>query len=141
MDRARPWFAGAMAAVSLSAGTLILTAGTAAAQGCSAGPQQACVAVSYQNTTAQSIRVNGRCLIGGSGYHPDVTVDWFTTPDVQAYGGRHCEGGTSVPASIGWGSRGGDGYRWVSVRPGGPGCGVNSQVQTIRPDCILSVQN
>lgn len=115
MDRKTTWLAGVVTAVAVAAGTLALTAGPAAAAGCSAPAGQSCVAVRYFAGHVKSSRVNGRCLIGDAGRHPGVIIDQFGTPDVQTYGGTRCEGNTHNSADVHVGREDGEGYRWITI--------------------------
>ncbi|WP_330277191.1 hypothetical protein OG205_16845 [Lentzea sp. NBC_00516] len=115
MDRKIAWLAGAVTAVAVSAGTLALTAGPAAAAGCSAPAGKSCVAVRYEVAHVKSVRVNGRCLIGGSGQHPGVIIDQLGWPDVQTYGGTRCEGHTHNSAIVHPGKEDRHGYRWITI--------------------------
>jgi hypothetical protein len=115
MKRKKAWLACAAAAVTVSAGTLVLTAGPAAAASCSTPGDKSCVAVTYQTSAVRSIRVNGRCLTGPSGHHADVLVDRFGTPDVQTYGGFNCESNTHNAAAVRWGSEDAEHFRWVRI--------------------------
>lgn len=115
MDRKMAWLAGALTAVAVSAGAVALTAGPAAAAGCSAPAGKSCVAVRHEAGHVKSVRVNGRCLIGDTGRYPGVIIDQFSTPDVQTYGGTRCEGGTHNSAEVHVGREDGGGYRWVWI--------------------------
>ncbi|MDX3195997.1 hypothetical protein PV458_47015 [Streptomyces sp. MN03-5084-2B] len=108
-------FAGTAAAVVMAAGAVVLTAGPAAAAGCSAPGDKSCVAVTYQTSAVRSIRVNGRCLTGPSSHHSDVLVDRFGTPDVQTYAGNSCESNTHNSATVRWGSEDSEHFRWVRI--------------------------
>jgi hypothetical protein len=115
MNRKMAWLAGAVTAVAVSAGTLALTAGPAAAAGCNAPAEKSCVAVRYEAAHVKSIRVNGQCLIGGSGKYSRVIIDQWGWPDVQTYGGTRCEGGTHNSAIVHPGKEDREGYRWISI--------------------------
>lgn len=113
----RMWAASLAAAAVVSAGTVVLTAGSASAATCNAPEYKSCVGVSYRTSHVQSIRVDGRCLIGRSGRHSSVYVDDVADvfPDVQTYGGTRCESNTHNVASVRWGFEEADGYRWVTI--------------------------
>jgi hypothetical protein len=114
MDR-KTWLSGVVTAIAVSAGTLTLTAEPALAATCQARPFSACVAVSYQVSYVKSIRVNGRCLIGPSGQHPDVVIGWDEAPFVQTYGGGRCEGNTENRARLNIGGPDANRFRWIWV--------------------------
>ncbi|WP_394617234.1 hypothetical protein JNUCC0626_47810 [Lentzea sp. JNUCC 0626] len=119
MNRKRAVLAGIVAATTASVGIVVLAAGPALA-----GPppcnesdtaNKACVVVIYNNTPVKSIRVNGRCLVGPSGYHGDVSVSVNGTPETKTYRGSKCEGNTQTSATVRWLGAGIDGYRQVKI--------------------------
>ncbi|MET8765334.1 hypothetical protein [Lentzea sp. NPDC004782] len=114
MDR-KTWLSGVVTAIAVSSGTLVLTAGPASAATCQAQPFSSCVAVSYQTSQVKSIRVNGRCLIGPSGQHPNVVIGHDETPFVQTYGGARCEGNTENRARVNIGGEDANRYRWIWI--------------------------
>ncbi len=114
MDFKKMWLSGVAAAIAVS-GTLVLTAGPASAATCRAQAFSSCVAVSYQVSYVKSIRVNGRCLTGPSGRHPDVVIGRDEAPFVQTYGGGGCEGNTENRARLNIGGEDAQRYRWIWV--------------------------
>lgn len=118
MDRKMAWLAGALTAVAVSAGTVALTAVPAAAATCRAPEWAACAAVSYQTSHVKSVRVEGRCLIGPSGHHPDIFVNDVAGvyPELLTYGGSRCEGNTHNSAQVRWANNvDNERYRWVTI--------------------------
>lgn len=117
MNRTSTWAAGLAAAVVLSAGTVVLTAGPASAATCNAPEFKSCLGVSYQTSRVKSIRVNGRCVVGPSGTVSNVYVDDVADvfPNVQTYGGGACESNTHNSAGVRWGFEDAQGYRWVTI--------------------------
>lgn len=128
-------YASILAVLAAAASTLTLAAAgpASAAVGCSAAEGSSCVEVDYQTDSVKSIRVNDRCLTGGTGRHPDVIVGKRTTPNVLTYGGAACEGGTHNSARVNWTDDNRDGYRIVWIKASGGGCGLS--VAEARPAC------
>lgn len=114
MKHKKAWVAGVAAVAAVSAST-VLVPGSAVAATCRAQPFSSCVAVSYQVSHVKSIRVNGRCLIGPSGQHPDAFIGHDETPFVQTYSGGRCEGNTENRARLNIGGEDAQRYRWIWV--------------------------
>ncbi|KJK52190.1 hypothetical protein UK23_04310 [Lentzea aerocolonigenes] len=111
------WAAGVAAAAVVS-GAVLVTAGPASAASCNAPEFKSCLGVSYRTTHVQSIRVDGRCVIGGSGTVSNVHVDDVADahPNLQTYGGGRCESNTHNSASVSWALTEDDqGFRWVTI--------------------------
>lgn len=121
MNYKMAWLASAATAVVVSAGTVLVTAGPAAAAppACKASSwDKACVAVSYKTSHVKSIRVDGRCLTGPSGYHPTVIVENVSGvyPNLLTYGGSNCQSNTHNSAGVSWAQNADkDHYRWVTI--------------------------
>lgn len=121
MDSKMAWMASAVTAVVVSAGAVLMTAGPAAAAppACTASSwDKACVAVQYQTSKVKSVRVDGRCLTGPSGYHSTIIVENVSGvyPNLQTYGGSRCESNTHNTAGVRWAQNADkDHYRWVYI--------------------------
>jgi hypothetical protein len=79
---------------------------------------KACVAVWYETSHVESIRVDGRCLTGPSGHHKTVIVENVAGvyPTLLTYGGSNCEGDTHNSAGVRWARNADkDHYRWVNI--------------------------